>query len=163
MFGYRCSEVWKHGETLGARHLGGVQCCRGSSESRNPDSLASPVPLMLNFFPWRHHQAATKNCCRLAALQTEVWSGRQKTSCSITRPTLDVKGPCIEVGGCEVSAATCFKHLRGRRWLVPVSERSLDVLLHPATSSQQSAPLSLSSLSSLHNKGVLAGKMVEGK
>lgn len=76
MFGYRCSEVWRHGETLGARHLGGVQCCRGSSESRNPDSLASPVPLMLNFFPWRHHQAATKNCCYLAALQTEVSSGR---------------------------------------------------------------------------------------
>lgn len=58
---------------------------------------------------------------------------------------------------------THFKHLRGGRGLVPVSKRSLDVLLHPATFPQHSARLSLSSLSPLRIKGVLAGKMVEGK
>lgn len=61
------------------------------------------------------------------------------------------------------SAVTRFRHLRGGRELVLVSGRSLDVLLHPTTFPQHSALLSLSSVSPLHTKGVLAGKMVEGK
>lgn len=58
---------------------------------------------------------------------------------------------------------THFKHLRGERGLVPVSGRSLHVLLHHAAFPQYGAPLTLSSLSHLHIKDVLIGRMVEGK
>lgn len=77
--------------------------------------------------------------------------------------TLGVMGACLEVGGGEKIGVTCVRHPRGGRGLVPVSKRSGGVLLHAATFPQHSAPLSLSSLSPLHIKGVLAGKMVEGK
>lgn len=61
------------------------------------------------------------------------------------------------------SAVTRFKHLRGGRGLVPVTGRSLHELLHPAAFPQYGAPLFLSSLSHLHIKDVLTGRMVEGK
>lgn len=95
-------------------------------------NLVSPVHLLLKCLAWRHHQAAIKNCCHLAALQGLIWYGRWKTSFSMARLTLGVMAAFLEVGGC-------------------------------ATFPQHNAPLSLSSLSPLLIKGVLAGKMVEGK
>lgn len=72
-------------------------------------TLVSAVPLMLIFFTWRHHQAAIKNCCHLAALQTEVWSGRWKMSLSGARLALGVVGACLQVGGCEKMCCDLFQ------------------------------------------------------
>lgn len=59
-------------------------------------SLVSLVPGVLRCcnFSLEVLQSANKNCCHLAALQPEAWSGRWKTSFCVARLALGVTGAC---------------------------------------------------------------------